>query len=98
MTGGDFGMSVLAESPIDGGRPFREVVPYEVELNTPGRIPVVPDQLVPDRIPFTDVRIPAARVSMSTPPTRSDSAYPSTTCRSSRSAGSGLTETCIRRG
>ncbi|MBW3558049.1 MAG: hypothetical protein KY454_14030 [Actinobacteria bacterium] len=52
------GMSVVAESPIPGGRPFREVVPYEVGLNTPDRIPVVPGWLVPDRVPYTDVRIP----------------------------------------
>ncbi|MBW3651606.1 MAG: hypothetical protein KY458_13660, partial [Actinobacteria bacterium] len=53
------GMSVVAESPIDGGHPFREVVPYEVKptVNTPDRLSV-PDRLVPDRIPFTDVRVP----------------------------------------
>ncbi|HEV2069931.1 MAG TPA: hypothetical protein VGR26_09070 [Acidimicrobiales bacterium] len=55
------GMSVVAESPVDGGRPFREVVPYQVELNTPDRIPVVPDWLVPDRIPRTDVRVPGGK-------------------------------------
>ncbi|HEV2070776.1 MAG TPA: hypothetical protein VGR26_13365 [Acidimicrobiales bacterium] len=64
------GMSVVAESPIPGGRPFREVVPYEVKptVNTPDRIPVVPDRLVPDRVPFTDVPVPGGGgVSIDTP-------------------------------
>jgi hypothetical protein len=52
------GMSVLAHSPVPGGQPFRDVVPYRVEIDVPDRIPVVPDRLVPDRIPFTDVRVP----------------------------------------
>lgn len=52
------GMSVVAHSPVPGGRPFREVVPYEVVLDTPDRVPVVPDWLVPDRVPFTDVDVP----------------------------------------
>ncbi len=63
------GMSVVAESPIDGGRPFREVVPYDVKptVNTP-RIPLVPDRLVPDRVPFTDVPVPGGGgVSIDTP-------------------------------
>lgn len=49
------GMSIIASSPVPGGRPFRDVVPYEigVSVNTPDRIP-----LVPEKIPFTDRRIP----------------------------------------
>jgi hypothetical protein len=41
--------SAVAESPVPGGQPFREVVPYEVtaRLDTPDRIPVVPDALDP---------------------------------------------------
>ena len=40
----------------------------EIELNTPDRIPVVPDWLVPDRIPRTDVRVPGGKgVSIDTP-------------------------------
>jgi hypothetical protein len=36
------GMSVIAESPIPGGRPFREVVPYRVSVTVglPDRIPL----------------------------------------------------------
>jgi hypothetical protein len=54
------GMSVIAESPVPGGRPFRDVVPYRVEatVDIPDRIPLVPDRLVPDRIPGTGIRVP----------------------------------------
>lgn len=52
------GMSVVADSPVPGGRPFREVVPYEVAVDTPDRVPVLPDRVVPDRVPFTDVDVP----------------------------------------
>ena len=54
------GMSHIADSPIPGGRPFREVVPYEVNVrvDTPDRLPLVPDWAVPDRIPGTGVRVP----------------------------------------
>ena len=57
------GMSYLADSPIrDRGRPFREVVPYEVKvnINTPDRFPLWPDGILPDRIPYTDVRVPGS--------------------------------------
>jgi uncharacterized protein YukE len=54
------GMSIIAESPVSGGRPFREVVPYTVgaSISLPERIPIVPDQLIPDRVPFTDLPVP----------------------------------------
>lgn len=52
------GMSAVAHSPVPGGRPFREVVPYEVVVDTPDRFPLVPDWVVPDRIPWTEVDVP----------------------------------------
>lgn len=55
------GMSVVAHSPVPGGRPFREVVPYELTVDTPDRWPLVPDWAVPDRVPFTDVGVPGGR-------------------------------------
>jgi hypothetical protein len=50
--------SAVAASPVPGGRPFREVVPYEVTVDTPDRLAVVPDRLVPDRVPGTGWRVP----------------------------------------
>ena len=55
------GMSGVAHSPVPGGRPFREVVPYELAVDTPDRWPLVPDWAVPDRIPFTDLDVPGGR-------------------------------------
>ena len=52
------GMSGVAHSPVPGGRPFRDVVPYEVAVDTPDRWPLVPDWAVPDRVPFTDLDVP----------------------------------------
>ena len=50
--------SAVAASPVPGGRAFREVVPYEVAVDTPDRLAVVPDRLVPDRVPGTGWRVP----------------------------------------
>jgi hypothetical protein len=52
------GMSVIAHSPIPGGRPFRDVVPLRVGIDTPDRIPLVPDWAIPDRVPLVGVPVP----------------------------------------
>lgn len=53
------GMSVLASSPVPGGRPFREVVPVEVGLyvDTPDRVTIYPDRVGPFDLPFGAVSI-----------------------------------------
>ena len=50
--------AIAADSPVPGGRPFHEVVPFDVGgyVNTPDRISF--DRVLPDRIPFTGVEIP----------------------------------------
>jgi hypothetical protein len=50
--------SVVAESPVPGGRPFRDVVPYEVVVDLPDRVTVVPDRAVPDRVPLLGWQVP----------------------------------------
>ena len=53
------GMSVLASSPVPGGRPFREVVPLEVGawVDTPDRVTIYPDRVGPLDLPFGGLSI-----------------------------------------
>lgn len=56
------GMSVIAHSPVPGGRPFREVVPYEAGVYVD-----TPDEVVVDRIPGIGVPLPGGGVRIDTP-------------------------------
>jgi hypothetical protein len=55
------GMSLVAHSPVPGGRPFRDVVPYRVNLDIPDRVPVVPSWLLPERVPIVGIEVPGGR-------------------------------------
>ena len=59
--------AIAADSPVPGGRPFHEVVPYEVGgyVNTPDRISF--DRVIPDRVPFIGWRVPGGQGSIDLP-------------------------------